>query len=702
MRFLGKTDARFGPLLQPGMGFCLTEDPLARADPIGIDKVTHIVDSPSNAGEGDIAMTSDREFEGRRPLRTDNADACAEALLERLSGRVRVGLPLGLGKPALLINALYRRACRHPEIELSIHTALTLETPRAASDLQKRMLDPLLARLYAGVPMLDYALDLRRGRLPPNVRVEEFFFRPGAWLGHPVAQQNYTSLNYTHAARALVDRDVNVLAQAVAPEPGAPEPGGGGYSLSCNPEVTLDVLDAFRGAGRPPPLLVGEVNPALPFMPGEAVLPVEAFDLLLESDSVRYPLFPVPNRPVSLAEHAIALRVAALVKDGGTLQLGIGSVGDAVAYALGLRRQRNDVFRALVRALGETDGERELDDLPVGLYGSSEMVSDGFLHLRRLGVLGRTVEDGIWLHGGFFLGSAGFYQALRELSDEERAGIAMTRISFTNSLHGDETLKRTQRRDARFVNSAMMMTLLGAAVSDGLEDGRVVSGVGGQYNFVAMAHELTGARSVLVLPATRMAKGKVSSNIVWRYGHVTIPRHLRDVVVTEYGVADLRGAADQDVVAALLNLADSRFQEELRRAAVAAGKLPVSYRIPTRYRRNLPANLRQTLADADLLDALPFYPLGSDFTTVEAALAVALEALAQQQGDYRGLLARARAGWRLQLDDQIRTALARLRLDAPRGLVERVYRSVVSAALVDEVHDSGRPLLGEGFEFPTR
>jgi hypothetical protein len=133
-----------------------------------------------------------------------------------------------------------------------------------------------------------------------------------------------------------------------------------------------------------------------------------------------------------------------------------------------------------------------------------------------------------------------------------------------------------------------------------------------------------------------------------------------------------------------------------------AGKLPVSYRIPTRYRRNLPANLRQTLADADLLDALPFYPLGSDFTTVEAALAVALEALAQQQGDYRGLLARARAGWRLQLDDQIRTALARLRLDAPRGLVERVYGSVVSAALVDEVHDSGRPLLGEGFEFPTR
>ena len=89
----------------------------------------------------------------------------------------------------------------------------------------------------------------------------------------------------------------------------------------------------------------------------------------------------------------------------------------------------------------------------------------------------------------------------------------------------------------------MMATLLGGVVSDGLEDGRVVTGVGGQYNFVAQAFALEGARSILTLEATRKARGRTQSNVRWSYGHVTIPRHLRDVVVTEYGIADLRGKA---------------------------------------------------------------------------------------------------------------------------------------------------------------
>ena len=112
----------------------------------------------------------------------------------------------------------------------------------------------------------------------------------------------------------------------------------------------------------------------------------------------------------------------------------------------------------------------------------------------------------------------------------------------------------------------MKATLFGAAASDGLEDGRVVSGVGGQYNFVAMAHELAGARSILLLRATREAGGAVESNIVFNYGHATIPRHLRDIVVTEYGIADLRGRTDAEVAGALIAIADRRFQDGARRA----------------------------------------------------------------------------------------------------------------------------------------
>ena len=96
------------------------------------------------------------------------------------------------------------------------------------------------------------------------------------------------------------------------------------------------------------------------------------------------------------------------------------------------------------------------------------------------------------LHGAFFLGPKSFYRALREMTPEQIARIQMMPVSFTNELYGDEDAKRRARVDARFVNNAMMATLMGAAVSDGLEDGQVVSGVGGQYNFVAQAFALAG------------------------------------------------------------------------------------------------------------------------------------------------------------------------------------------------------------------
>jgi acyl-CoA hydrolase len=74
----------------------------------------------------------------------------------------------------------------------------------------------------------------------------------------------------------------------------------------------------------------------------------------------------------------------------------------------------------------------------------------------------------------------------------------------------------------------------------------VVSGVGGQYNFVAMAHALPEARSILCVRATRESRGEVTSSIPWSYGSATIPRHLRDIVVSEYGIADLRGRTDRE------------------------------------------------------------------------------------------------------------------------------------------------------------
>ncbi len=123
----------------------------------------------------------------------------------------------------------------------------------------------------------------------------------------------------------------------------------------------------------------------------------------------------------------------------------------------------------------------------------------------------------------------------------------------------------------------------------------MVSGVGGQYNFVAQAFALQGARSLLTVEATRQAGAKVLSNIRWAYGHQTIPRHLRDVTVTEYGVADLRGKSDADVIAAMLAVTDSRFQGELARQAQDAGKLPKNFEIPADKRENFPERIKAAL-----------------------------------------------------------------------------------------------------------
>lgn len=206
----------------------------------------------------------------------------------------------------------------------------------------------------------------------------------------------------------------------------------------------------------------------------------------------------------------------------------------------------------------------------------------------------------------------------------------MTSVSRINDLYGEEELARLQRRQARFINSAMRVNGRGAAISDALDDGRVVSGVGGQFNFAAMARELEDGRSVILLRSTRTSDGVVRSNITWRGGEVTVPRHLRDIVVTEYGVADLRGASDREVAIALAGLCDARFQDAFLDEARAAGKVEADFVLPERARANTPDRLEAVLAGAGGSVRLPVYPYGSALTETEQVLRAALEFLADR------------------------------------------------------------------------
>jgi hypothetical protein len=613
------------------------------------------------------------------PKLFSDPDVMAEHIIREVGTSLVVGLPLGLGKANHIVNALYRRASADRAIDLTFMSALTLEKPKPSNLLERRFIGPVIERLFGGYPDLAYAEALHAGALPPNIKIIEFFFLAGRWLHVPFAQQHYISANYTHAASYILERGLNVITQLVAKRI---VDGVARYSLSCNTDTTLDLLRA-RAEGRASFKLVAQVNSELPFMPGQGDLAAEEFWAVLDSPETDFPLFAPPAEPIGDTKYAIGLHAAGLVRDGGSLQIGIGQVGDALAQGLIVRHRDNAQFHEIMKRLAPATAQRaalETGPFEQGLYGVSEMLFEAFLALMEAGILKREV-DGVALHGAFFLGPKSFYRSLREMPPVQLARIQMMPVSFTNQLYGDEEGKRRARVDARFVNNAMMATLMGAVISDGLEDGQVVSGVGGQYNFVAQAFALQGARSILTLEATRQTRGKLESNIRWAYGHETIPRHLRDIVVTEYGVADLRGQSDADVIAAMLAVSDSRFQSELARQAKDAGKLPKDFEIPAAHRENFPERVAAALKPAREAGLLPTFPFGTDFTGVEQRLIPALQLLQEVQNTPLRLPGLLWQGLTQQLAAADRECLARLGLDKPASLSERAYRALVAAAL---------------------
>ena len=513
--------------------------------------------------------------------------------------------------------------------------------------------------------------------MPANIEINEFFFPAGQWLNVPLAQQGYISTNYTHAVRAVMSRGINVVGQLVAKRRDAGQPH---YSLSCNTDLTLELLQA-RAEGNADFLLLGEVNDELPFMPGAGDRAADDFYATLDNPALQYPLFAPPKEPIDLAEYAIGLHVARTIADGGTLQIGIGQEGDAAVHALLLRQQKNAIFREAVDRLScAADEFREMEPFRDGLYAASEMFVDGFLALIDAGILKREV-DGAVLHGGFFLGPKSFYRALNAMDDKARAKIQMTAISFTNALYGDEAAKRAARVKARFVNNTMMATLLGGAVSDGLEDGRVVSGVGGQYDFVAQAFALDDARSILCLKSTRSRGGVFSSNIRFAHAYETIPRHLRDVFVTEYGIADVRDKSDAGVIAAMLAVADSRFQPELLRQAKQAGKIASSYEIPSASRDNTPERIARALDPLRAHGFLPAFPLGTDFDETEQRLIPALELLDHAATSWLQLARLFLGGLSASLAADETPFLERMLLDTPNSIEDRLYRAALRGAI---------------------
>jgi acyl-CoA hydrolase len=697
---------------------------------------------------------------------------CVEKTIEIVGRNIVLGLPLGLGKPNQLANAFYEKAKQDPSIKLRIITALSLEKPRPKSDVEAKFLVPFVERIFGDYEELEYASAIRKGTLPDNITVSEFYFKAGAMKNVTSAQRNYISSNYTFVSRDLILNGLNVLAQLVAKKE---LDGETKLSLSCNTDVTLDVIPLIleqKAAGKKI-VTIAQVHKDLPFMYNRAVVEPGFFDFVLENETYHTELFAPPNMSVPNPDYMAGLYASTLIKDNGTIQIGIGSLGDAIVYACKLRHEQSECYQAITEKLNvdadllETYGG--LKPFEKGLYGSSEMFVNGFMHLIRSGIVKRKVYDdldlqrllndekiyekvssdtlecllnesvvshqlthsdfiylqhwgvfsdqvewvdgdlkigeklisanlnsvegfsgvcelclgdnlkhGVYMHGGFYLGPKDFYQALRDMSREESENICMSSVGHINQLDFNFPLLSAQRKHARFINTGMMVTLSGAVVSDGLEDGTVVSGVGGQYNFVSMAHSLPTARSILCVRSTRCDGKNWTSNILPHYGHITIPRHLRDIIVTEYGIADLRGKTDEEIGIALIKVADSRFQNDLIEALKHAGKLHKDYQLPEAYRANCPEKIMSIFGEWRKKGLFPAFPLGTDFTAEEIALGKSLKDIKALMSNPRSMVKAVIRSFVHKVDaEEAKPFLERLNLSHPDSAKDKILQHLL-------------------------
>ena len=301
-------------------------------------------------------------------------------------------------------------------------------------------------------------------------------------------------------------------------------PRDGTVSMGTEVNLLPSAVEAVRARGG---VVVAQVNPRMPYTYGDGVLALEEVDLALEVDE---PLVSPHVRPPDDTAAAIGERVADLVTDGATLQLGIGGVPDATLSAL-TRRRRLRVW--------------------------TEMVSDGLLGLARAGAL----EAGATLTTSFLFGSPELYDWV-----DGNPAVRVVRTETTN----DPALIAKQRQMTS-INTALQVDLFAQANASRRPDrpGAVYSGFGGQTDFIVGALHSPGGRAVIALPSVHPKAG-VSTVVPLLEAPATSFQHSH--IVSEQGVATVWGC-DQVAQARQLigSVAHPSVREGLREAAGRLG-----------------------------------------------------------------------------------------------------------------------------------
>jgi 4-hydroxybutyrate CoA-transferase len=303
-------------------------------------------------------------------------------------------------------------------------------------------------------------------------------------------------------------------------------------------------VDYARGAlERPPRAVIAEVNPNMPKTHGRSFIHVSLIDYIVEVDQ---PLYELEQSPITEVQARIGQHVAALVEDCSTLQIGYGGVSEAMVHFL-------------------------KDKKNLGIH--TEMVPEGLRELVAAGAITNAKKS---IHQGkivctFHGGTTKLYEWLND-----NPLIEMQPVDYTND---PKVIAMNSRMVA--INAALQVDLFGNIYSDllGLED--QYTGSGGQLDFAIGCTLARDAKFVTVLPST--TSDEKSSRIVThptleienpRAPQVpTIPRYYADYVVTEYGVARLKGKPNIERAKALIQIAHPNFQGALRQQAKELGLL---------------------------------------------------------------------------------------------------------------------------------
>ena len=302
--------------------------------------------------------------------------------------------------------------------------------------------------------------------------------------------------------------------------------------LQCSPPdehgyVSLGVsVDYTKGAAESAGLVIAQVNRNMPRTLGDSFLHVTQIDCLVPLDA---PVIELAPPKITQVERAIGENVAQLIRDGDTLQLGIGAIPDAVLLFL---KEKNDL----------------------GIH--TEMFSDGVVALAEAGVVTNRAKT---LHRGQSV--ATFLMGTRRLYDyvDNNPAVAMYPVDYVN-----DPYVIGQNDNLVSINSCVQIDIMGQVVSSsaGL---RQISGVGGQVDFVRGANLSKGGRAIMAMPSTT-GKGTISKIVPFldQGSAVTTSRNDVNYVVTEYGAAQLRGKSLRQRAEALIQIAHPDFRDELR------------------------------------------------------------------------------------------------------------------------------------------